>query len=66
MPGVHVCGDGRGLRRVLLNGVEMENVLYADTRRGIIRYFPRPLKIDKYRKRIIQRTKHGKVEVYAL
>lgn len=64
--GVHIAGDGRGQRRVLLDGVEMSNVVYADTTRGVVRYIPQPIQIHKHGKRIIERTKRGKVEVYAL
>lgn len=63
--GVHVAGDGRGPRRVLCNGVEMERVVYADTVRGIVRYVDGPIQTHKYGKRVIQRTKRGKVEVFA-
>lgn len=63
---IHQPGDGRGPRKVLLNGKPVERVVYADTRRGIVRYIRFPLRVDKHQKRCIQRTRRGKVEVVAM
>lgn len=62
--GVHVPSDGRGNRKVLLNGKELRNVVYADTERGVVRFFDEPPKMHKRKRRIITRTRHGVVEVY--
>ena len=35
---IHTPADGRGSRRVFLNGKPVKNVVYADTLRGIVRY----------------------------
>ncbi len=59
---VHTPSDGRGRRRVLLNGVVVDRVVFADTRKGVVRHFDRPAQIHKHGKRVIERTKHGKVE----
>lgn len=64
--GVHIAGDGRGQRRVLLNGREMRNVVYADTDRGVVRFLDQPPKVHKHGKRMIERTRHGMVEVFPL
>lgn len=60
---VHYRNDGRGRRRVLLNGREMSRVVYADTRKGVVRYYPEPIRIHKHGKRAILKTRRGKVEV---
>ncbi|HDS1307959.1 TPA: hypothetical protein ACOENG_004301 [Stenotrophomonas maltophilia] len=60
---VHTTADGRGKRRVLLDGREIRKVVYADTRKGVVRYYPEPVRIHKHGKRAVMKTKHGKVEV---
>lgn len=65
-PHIHFHGDGRGVRQVYLNGVPVNRVLYANTSRGKIRVTDNPLRMDKYRKRILSHTLYGKVEVRQL
>jgi hypothetical protein len=60
---IHRPDDGRGPRDVFVNGKLMARVTYADTRRGVVRYHDMPLRLDKHGKRIIERTRRGKVEV---
>lgn len=67
---VHVAGDGRisedrkhWKRVVFLNGKEIDGVVYADTKRGIVRVCRHPLKLDKHHKRVLTRTIRGHVEV---
>lgn len=60
---VHIAGDGRGDRDVYLNGKPLRNVVYADTRRGVVRLYDSPPKVHKHGKRVIQRTRRGVVEV---
>lgn len=60
---VHTPDDGRGARRVTVNGKPVERVVFADTRRGIIRAYRHPLTMDKHRKRALTYTRRGKVEV---
>lgn len=62
-PWVHTPNDGRGLRRVFLDSVEVKSCIYADERRGIVRFHDSPPKIHKHKKRIIERTARGRVEV---
>ncbi|WP_180895252.1 hypothetical protein [Stenotrophomonas maltophilia] len=41
----------------------VEKVVYADTRKGVVRHYDTPVRLHKRGKRALQRTKHGKVEV---
>lgn len=60
---IHTCDDGRGRRKVVVNGTVVEQVFYVDTRKGIVRFYEKPLRIHKHGKRAISRTLRGKVEV---
>lgn len=60
---IHTPGDGRGRRDVFVDGRLVDGVFYADTRRGVVDYYPRPLKLHKHGKRAISRRLHGRVEV---
>ena len=62
-PYIHTPDDGRGPRVVLLNGKPIGMACYADELRGIVRVYDDPPRLDKYKKRILTRTLHGKVEV---
>ena len=62
-PWIHEVGDGRGQRRVTLDGVEMKFVVYADERKGIAVYHDDPPQIDRTGECFIERTANGKVEV---
>jgi hypothetical protein len=64
-PHIHTPNDGRGRRVVLVNGKRVDRVTCADTRRGLIRYVPHPLRLNK-REQVIERTRRGKVEVRPL
>lgn len=63
---IHTPHDGRGLRRVTLNGQEIKGVVYADTKRGIVRVTDDPPKLNLWRKRVITRQLRGVVEVVSL
>lgn len=65
-PHVHTPMDGRGARHVFLNGNPISRVVYADTRKGKVRIHDDPPKLDKYGKRIIERTLYGVVTVEPL
>lgn len=43
----HFTGDGRGPRDVFLNGKLLHDVVFADTKRGIVSVVKRPLQVDK-------------------
>lgn len=60
---IHIVGDGRGTRTVYLNGAEVKRCIYADTHKGLVRFYGDPYKVHKYGKRLIHRTKRGVVEV---
>lgn len=63
---VHTRGDGRGRRDVFLNGRPVDYVVYADTRAGfvrVIRMAGNNVKLDKRKKRILNRTLRGLVEI---
>jgi oligoribonuclease NrnB/cAMP/cGMP phosphodiesterase (DHH superfamily) len=62
---IHTPKDGRGLRDVIVNGKLVDHVFFADTRRGIVRAYKYPLRLDKWRKRVLFETLHGVVEVRA-
>lgn len=61
---IHTPNDGRGLRMVTVNGVVLNNVTYADVKKGIVRFHDNPPKVHKHRKRLIERTLRGRVEVF--
>ena len=63
MSHIHTPHDGRGLRRVLVNGRALDGVFYADTKKGLARYYVKPLRLDKYKKRALSRTVRGRVQV---
>ena len=58
---IHTCDDGRGFRRVYVDGVEMKNVILANTKTGDVTYFPVPLRLDG--SVVVESTVRGKVEV---
>ena len=60
---IHHPDDGRGQRQVFLDGKPIKRCLYADTRRGLVRVFNDPLRLDKYRKRALWKTLRGDVRV---
>jgi hypothetical protein len=62
---IHEPGDGRGRRRVLLDGQLVRYVMFADTRKGVVRIAAQPVRLHKHGKRVVQRTLRGRVEVEA-
>ena len=60
---IHEVGDGRGLRHVYVNGKRVYCVVYANTKKGIVDYYPTPSKIHRREKRIISRRLRGDVRV---
>ena len=57
---IHTPDDGRGFRRVFVNGVEVKSV-YADTRRGYCEIYEEPLTVVGGE--LKTRWLHGKVVV---
>lgn len=47
MHGFHSASDGRGPRRVLVNGNEIPHVLWCDTGKGLVCFAPQPARIKR-------------------
>jgi hypothetical protein len=63
-PHIHTPDDGRPRNRlVFLNGKQVHRVVYADPRRGIVRVVSDPIKLNRWKKRVLTRTLRGVVEV---
>ena len=60
---IHTPDDGRGLRDVFVNGKLVMQVFYANTRTGVVKKYREPLKLNKWRKRVLTETLHGDVRV---
>ena len=60
---IHTPDDGRQLRIVYVDGKRVDEVFYADTKRGVVDAYRRPHKIHKYGKRLLTKRHRGKVEV---
>ena len=44
---IHTPGDGKGYRQTFVNGNEVRNVFYANEKKGIVKFYPRPLRVKK-------------------
>ncbi len=60
---IHTPDDGRKYRNVFVNGQQVTQCFYADTKRGIAKCYREPLKVDKYGKRALSKTLRGNVVV---
>lgn len=61
---IHTVRDGRGRRRVFVNGNEVTHALHANTLTGVVEYAPQPLRIHKTKRdQIYTRRLRGRVEV---
>lgn len=60
---VHTPQDGRAPRLVFLNGKPLDNCVYANERKSKVRVIPRPIRLHKYRKRVLEKTLYGRVTV---
>ena len=45
-PYIHRVGDGRGNRRIFIDGQEMKNVIYANVKTGDVTFFPKPMRVE--------------------
>lgn len=62
----HRHADGRGPRRVLVNGNQVDDVIWCDTAAGVCVYVPRPVKAKRPRRdQIYTRRLLGVVTVEA-
>ena len=60
----HHANDGRGKRRVYVNGNEVTHVIWCDIEQGIVVYAPQPARLHrKYRDQVLTRRLSGKVTV---
>lgn len=49
--------------KVFVNGNEVDNAFYADAEKGIVKYYPTPLRLNKKTSELYSRTLRGKVTV---
>jgi hypothetical protein len=55
--------EAKNIRKVFLNGRTIKHVVSADEAKGKITVARFPLKIHKYKKRILLKTIYGRVEL---
>jgi hypothetical protein len=63
---IHTPDDGRGLRKVFLNGKLIPFAFCADTRKGTVEAYRKKngrFIMHKYGKRVLTKKLYGKVEV---
>jgi len=59
---IHTRSDGRGIRRVFVNGNEIRRAIRADTKRGEVIFAPSPIRL-KRNKELYTRMLRGVVTV---
>lgn len=59
----HHYNDGRGKRRVYVNGNEIERVVWCDTLQGIAVFAPYPYRVNRARTEVYTRRIRGSVTV---
>lgn len=59
----HHPGDGRGRRRVFVNGNEVPRAIWADIKRGLVCYTPVPMRLMRNRRELYTRLLRGQVTV---
>jgi len=60
---IHTADDGRGLRDVFVNGNLIDGVVYADTKKGVVIFAPKPYRAAKNKDYVYTRKLNGRVEV---
>lgn len=60
---IHTADDLRGTRDVFVNGNKIDNVTYADTAKGLIWFYPKPVRMGKNTDEIYTRCLRGVVRV---
>lgn len=60
---IHHADDGRGHRKAFIDGREIPEAIYADTKRGYVVSAMLPLRVDKHKKRVLTKRTWGKVEI---
>lgn len=51
------------IAKVAVNGNVVDKTFYADTEKGIVKYYPKPLRVKKGTEEVYSRTLRGKVTV---
>lgn len=59
----HHFNDGRGRRRVYVNGNEVERVVWCDTSHGIVVFYPYPYRVNQGGTQVFTRRLRGSVTV---
>lgn len=62
---IHTPDDGRGVRDVFVNGNKVYSACWADTRAGVVWFYPEPIRIVKGKDFAYARRLRGVVEVRA-
>ena len=63
-PTFHSANDGRGYRRVFVNGNEITQVLWCDTAAGVVVFVPQPMRVKRTaRDKAYTRRLRGRVTV---
>jgi hypothetical protein len=65
IPNIIEVGDpfSHRVEEVRVNGKRIDRVFYVNLKKGLVRAFVYPFKVDKHRKRALHYTLRGKVEV---
>ena len=63
---VHTVGDGRGPRRIFVDGSEVRDASFADTELGIVVAAEQPFRVHPGTDRIVERVVMGDVRVEPL
>ena len=60
---IHIPSDGRGLRDVFVNGNKIDGVVFADTKKCVAVFMPKPYRVKKNSDVVYTRKLHGIVTV---
>ena len=60
---IHKPDDGRGIRDVFVNGNLIDGAVYADTKKGVVIFAPKPYRAAKGKDYVYTRRLNGRVEV---
>ena len=60
---IHTVDDGRGYRKVFVNGNYIPETTYADTKKGVVYFAPSPVRVMRRKQEIYQRKLTGTVTV---
>lgn len=62
---IHLAGDGCGHRMILVNGIEVNHVVYANEENGVVEFVPYPVRAKRDGNAYTRKLR-GKVEVIFL